>query len=150
MKKLALFWAHFFFTGLFPLFPGTFSSAVVALIYYYLLAGQPVIVTAIAIAFVVITGVPAASYAEKFYGKKDPKTVVIDEVAGQLIALLFVPKSFLQVALAFFLFRAFDVLKPPPVGAAERLPGGTAIMLDDVIAGFYAFLFMALARKFLF
>ncbi len=149
IRILALLWAHFFYVGFFPFFQGTVTSAIIALLYYFLLAGRNPLWTFLLFVFVVATGIPAASYAERHYVKKDPKTIVIDEVAGQLLALLFVPKSLLQVFLAFFFFRLFDILKPPPGAALERLPGGAAVVLDDVVAGAYALAVMALLRTFL-
>ena len=71
-------------------------------------------------------------------GLKDPQFVVIDEVAGQLIALSFVPVSWQSLLAGFILFRAFDMLKPPPLRSFERLPEGMGIVIDDVGAGLYA------------
>lgn len=68
----------------------------------------------------------------------DPSIVVIDEIVGMWIALFLLPKTVIAYALAFVLFRLFDVLKPQPAKALERLPGGWGIMLDDVVAGVYA------------
>ena len=68
----------------------------------------------------------------------DPSIVVIDEIVGIWIALLLLPKTVVAYAVAFLLFRLFDVLKPQPARALERLPGGWGIMLDDVVAGAYA------------
>jgi phosphatidylglycerophosphatase A len=68
----------------------------------------------------------------------DPSIVVIDEIVGMWVALLLLPKTVLAYALAFILFRVFDVLKPEPARALERLRGGWGIMLDDVVAGAYA------------
>ena len=71
-------------------------------------------------------------------GASDPSECVIDEVAGQLLACAFAPRTLVSYALAFGLFRIFDVVKPWPISAAERLPGGLGIMVDDVLAGFMA------------
>jgi phosphatidylglycerophosphatase A len=68
----------------------------------------------------------------------DPSIVVIDEIVGIWIALLFVPKTVPAVILAFVAFRAFDIIKPQPARALERIPNGWGIMLDDVVAGVYA------------
>lgn len=91
--------------------------------------------------------------AEGAFGKKDPGRVVIDEVAGQSVALLWLPwgrlggdavfreltRDQLIVAVAaFFLFRAFDIWKPPPARALQRLHGGAGILVDDLLAGLYA------------
>jgi phosphatidylglycerophosphatase A len=74
---------------------------------------------------------------EEEYGE-DPSQAVIDEVAGQWIALFAIPASPLAVLLAFILFRIFDILKPGLVDRAQRLPGGWGIMADDVLAGVFA------------
>ncbi len=72
------------------------------------------------------------------HGEADPSIVVIDEIVGMWIALILVPSGWIPVLLAFIFFRAFDILKPFPAAALERIPGGWGIMLDDVIAGIYA------------
>ncbi len=134
MRKLALFWAHFFLLGFFPIFPATFTSAVVSLLFGLWLIRLGLIPRLILVGFVFITGIPAASKGERYHGKKDPRSVVIDEVAGQLLAL--VPaRNWTEVFLGFLLFRLFDTLKPPPVNLAERIEGGPGIMLDDLAAG---------------
>jgi phosphatidylglycerophosphatase A len=87
-----------------------------------------------------LAGIPAASRVAQAAAVKDPQFVVIDEVAGQLIALIAVPLAWKTFLAGFILFRVFDILKPPPVRQLERLPGGTGIVLDDVAAGIFAFL----------
>jgi phosphatidylglycerophosphatase A len=90
---------------------------------------------------VTMTGVWAASRAEKLLQRKDPSLVVIDEVAGQMIALLsgpFWPPTWWSVLSAFILFRAFDIWKPYPIRRLEALESGLGIMADDVLAGIYA------------
>src|SRR6266478_1776546 len=88
-----------------------------------------------------MAGIWAASRAEKLVKKKDPSIVVIDEVAGQMIALLsgsFWAPTWWSVLSAFLLFRAFDIWKPYPIRRLEHLDSGLGIMLDDVLAGAYA------------
>jgi phosphatidylglycerophosphatase A len=95
----------------------------------------------VAIFLVTMAGIWAASRAEKLVGKKDPSIVVIDEVAGQMIALLSGPfwaPTWWSVFTAFLLFRAFDIWKPYPIRRLEALESGLGIMLDDVAAGAYA------------
>jgi phosphatidylglycerophosphatase A len=94
---------------------------------------------------VLIAGITASAvgfWGSELYARqkaaKDPGDCVIDEVAGQFIACAFVPRSLIAYALVFLLFRLFDIVKPWPIGAAERLPGGLGIMADDVIAGILA------------
>jgi phosphatidylglycerophosphatase A len=90
------------------------------------------------VAIVTAIGIPAATATAKASGTKDPQFVVIDEVAGQWITLLFAPVSWKTLLVGFILFRGFDIVKPPPVRQLEKLPWGAGIVLDDVAAGFYA------------
>jgi phosphatidylglycerophosphatase A len=80
----------------------------------------------------------AARAAESRFGRPDPAPVVIDEIAGQMVSLLFLAPTATSLLLAFVLFRLFDVWKPFPVRRAERLPGASGIMTDDLLAGVYA------------
>jgi phosphatidylglycerophosphatase A len=136
----------FFGIGILPGGPGTWASLATAAVWYFAArATHPssewlIVSTFIAAAVVMVVGVPAASIVERESGKQDPGQVVIDEVAGQLTALLFTPVEVWHVVLAFALFRFFDILKPPPVRQLEQLHGGLGIMVDDVAAGFYALL----------
>jgi phosphatidylglycerophosphatase A len=83
--------------------------------------------------------------AESKYGKKDPGAVVADEIAGQSLALMWLPWSttnsarvIATCAIAFFMFRIFDIVKPPPARGWQRLEGGLGILIDDLVAGLYA------------
>jgi len=87
---------------------------------------------------VTLVGIPAATLVARGAGSKDPQFVVIDEVAGQLVALIAVPLAWKSFLAGFILFRVFDILKPPPVRQLEAIPKGAGIVLDDVAAGFYA------------
>jgi phosphatidylglycerophosphatase A len=78
-------------------------------------------------------------------GKDDPSECVIDELAGQWLACAFAPLSLWGFALAFILFRLFDIAKPWPISAMERLPGGYGVMMDDMLAGLVAGLLVLLA-----
>lgn len=94
------------------------------------------------ITLITLAGIWAASRTEKLSGRKDPSKVVIDEVAGQLIALLpIVPRldpGWMSIIVAFVLFRLFDIVKPYPARRLEKLESGLGIMSDDVVAGAYA------------
>jgi phosphatidylglycerophosphatase A len=96
----------------------------------------------ILITLIVLVGIWAASRTEKLLGRKDPGKVVIDEVAGQLIALLpLMPRldpGWVSIICAFLLFRLFDIVKPYPARRLEGLESGLGIMADDVVAGAYA------------
>jgi len=99
-------------------------------------------------AFITLIGVPAATRVARSSATKDPQFVVIDEVAGQLIALIAVPLGWKTFLAGFILFRAFDIIKPPPVRQLERLPEGSGIVLDDVAAGVFALAVMHLLLHF--
>jgi phosphatidylglycerophosphatase A len=136
----------FFGAGLLRPGPGTYGSAAAALLWFaaarLLHPGATAMITGTLVAAMLATliGIPAATIVARETGREDPGHVVIDEVAGQLIALVAMPQSAGWVVLAFLLFRLFDITKPPPVRQLERLPAGTGIMLDDLGAGLYALL----------
>lgn len=97
---------------------------------------------------VVAVGIPAATLEERGCGKQDPSHVVIDEVAGQLLTLVACPIVWPALLAGFILFRAFDIVKPPPVRSLERLPEGTGIVVDDLGAGVYALIVLQLLLHF--
>ena len=118
-----------------PAAPGTAASFLTVLVAWGLASIHgPLPVTIAAVAATAL-GVWAAERYARERGTHDPSECVIDEVAGQLVAGAFVPRTLPAYALAFLLFRLFDIVKPWPIGAAERLPGGIGIMADDVLAG---------------
>ena len=99
-------------------------------------------------AVVVAIGIPAATLEARGCGKKDPSHVVIDEVAGQLLTLVTCPIGWPALLAGFILFRAFDIVKPPPVRSLERLPEGTGIVVDDLGAGLYGLIVLQLLLHF--
>ena len=105
------------------------------------------VVIALAV-LVTLIGIPAATRVARGAGKKDPQFVVIDEVAGQLVALIALPFAWKSFLAGFILFRAFDIVKPPPVRQLEAIPEGAGIVLDDVAAGLYALLVVHLFLHF--
>jgi phosphatidylglycerophosphatase A len=146
VRPRAALWAKlvatFFGTGLMHPGPGTWGSAATLLLWWVLTRWIPApaqAMTAASLAlFAVVIGIPAATQISRATGLKDPQFVVIDEVAGQLIAFIAVPAAWKSLLLGFILFRAFDIVKPWPVRNLERLPEGTGIVIDDVGAGLYA------------
>ena len=136
-----------FGVGYLPLIPGTFGSLVsvgIFLLFTQLLTGTALVAVVLLFLLVVtFSGIWAASRTEELSGRKDPGKVVVDEVAGQMLALLPLTLSNLQpltrgVIVSFILFRLFDIFKPYPAGRFERLRGGYGIMCDDLVAGGYA------------
>lgn len=136
--------ATFFGSGLLKPGPGTWGSAAALLLWAaYGMGARPaagtlLIVLLAGIALSIALGVPAATIAARESGRKDPGFVVIDEVAGQWIALLLSPVDWKHGLIAFVLFRFFDITKPFPARQLESLPEGWGIVFDDVAAGLYA------------
>jgi phosphatidylglycerophosphatase A len=133
-----------FGAGYSPLVPGTAGSAVGLLTFVALHRLSPalqVIVTVVVCAI----GVVAATHTALQVGRKDPGIVVIDEVVGQWISLLFLPFTPATAVVGFVLFRILDIVKPWPARDFEALPGGLGIMADDVMAGIYANLLLRIA-----
>jgi len=128
----------FFGTGYFPIGPGTMASAVVVLLYKFLLSdlSWPLYLLIIIVLFIV-GGIAATKYSSALQ-QKDPRKIVIDEVCGQLCTLFLVPSSWLLLLLAFVLFRLFDIIKPYPIKKLERIRDGWGIMADDIMAAVYA------------
>jgi len=143
--------ATFFGAGLLRPGPGTYGSVAALLLWVgaaHLWHGAGLAVgTALAALAATLIGIPTATIAARESGRKDPSFVVIDEVAGQWIALIAVRPDWPHAVLALLLFRLFDIWKPWPIRRLEQLPEGTGIMLDDVAAGALALaLGLALAR----
>ncbi len=123
--------------GLIPWVPATIASAIVAALCWWRPPAWAFIVPAVIVLF--IAGGFAGTTSERLLGVEDPRNVVLDEIAGQLLTFVFVlPTSAAAAIAGFVLFRIFDVIKPPPARAAERLRGGWGIMADDLVAGLYA------------
>ncbi len=144
--------ATFFGAGRLKPGPGTWGSVATILVWALASSRIPPAnrawATAIAAAVVTLIGIPAATRVARAYGSKDPQFVVIDEVAGQLVALIAVPLLWKTFLVGLILFRLFDIWKPFPIRRLERLPEGTGIMVDDLGAGIYAFAVMHLLLYF--
>jgi phosphatidylglycerophosphatase A len=128
--------------GYLPLMPGTFGSLVGVAIFVALtrVAGGTILLL-VAILVFTFAGIWAGTRTEEISGHKDPGKIVVDEVAGQLIALiplLFVKWSITTVMVSFILFRFFDIVKPYPANRLQDLEGGVGVMCDDLVAGAYA------------
>jgi phosphatidylglycerophosphatase A len=123
--------------GFVPIAPGTFGSAVGLGVYALVSMANNWMVETLVLAVILVVGIWAADHVERELGK-DPGPVVIDEVAGMLVTLAFVDASVTGALIGFFIFRALDVIKPPPARRLENLHGGPGIMFDDVMAGIYS------------
>lgn len=144
MTQLATVLATAGYTGFFPIAPGTVGSAVGLVLFWALRTWAPWWGDGAAVVVCYGAGVWSAGVMERVLQREDPGPVVIDEVLGMFLTLLFLPVSLAGACVGFVLFRAFDVWKPFPADRAEKLPGGWGIMTDDAIAGIYAHLVLRL------
>ena len=101
----------------------------------YGLSKLPLVLALTALAALCALSVAVAHVAEKTFNRPDPNQIVIDEIAGMTVALYALPFDLITVGVAFTLFRAIDIFKPPPVGLFEKLPGGLGVVADDIAAG---------------
>jgi len=140
--------ATFFGIGRIKPGPGTWASLATTILWALASAHIPPAsrawATIVAAALVTLIGIPAATRVARASGLKDPQWVVIDEVAGQLVALIAVPLGWKTFLAGFVLFRAFDMVKPLPIRRLERFPEGAGIVVDDLGAGLYALAIMHL------
>jgi phosphatidylglycerophosphatase A len=138
--------ASVFGAGYAPVASGTVGSFVTVVAIWLL----PVTPLRILVALVVVTvvGIWAGSRVERALGRKDPGVIVIDEVAGMLLSVILLPPTIPVLVTAFLLFRLFDIWKPFPARESQVLTGGLGVMVDDLIAGFYALVLVLGARLF--
>jgi phosphatidylglycerophosphatase A len=128
--------ASVFGAGYAPVASGTVGSFV-TVVAIWLLPLTPLRI-AVALVVVILVGIWAGSRVERVLGKKDPGVIVIDEVAGMLLSVILLPRTIPVLITAFLLFRLFDIWKPFPARESQALTGGVGVMVDDLIAGFYA------------
>ncbi len=146
MNILVKILATSFGIGLSPIAPGTLASAAAVLLFKFVLSGLAWPVYLALVIILTLAGVVVSSKYAVLRGEADPSRVVIDEVCGQLAALVLVPTSWPWLGAAFVLFRFFDIIKPYPIRKLERLRGGWGIMADDIAAGAAALVIVHAAR----
>lgn len=137
--------ATVFFIGYIPFAPGTFGSLAGVIFIWAFKPDVPGQVILLITGFVL--GILSSHIAEKDFGIKDSKHIVIDEFVGYLASVIFLPLTAGYIIAAFFLFRFLDILKPPPIRSLERMfSGGMGIMVDDVLAGIFTNIILQLWR----
>ena len=145
MTRAAVFVATVGYIGYAPVAPGTFGSAAGLALFFALRATGLPWVEPMAIVALFAIGSWAGNVAERYFGGIDPGPVVIDEVLGMLITLVFVPVTWAGALVGFLLFRVLDVVKPWPARQMEALHGGFGVMADDAMAAVYGNALMWLA-----
>ena len=136
-----------FGSGLSPAAPGTVGS-VVGLLIYFIPGFEKIYIIVPAIIVFFAWGTFAAGRMEKEYGH-DPARVVIDEMVGMWVSLVFVPKRLFLIAIAFLVFRMLDIFKPFPASYFDKKSGGLYIMLDDFVCGAFTNILMQIYLYFL-
>jgi phosphatidylglycerophosphatase A len=143
-RAAILFIAQGAYAGRFPVVPGTAGTLVGVLFQLGIRNSHPVIYLTITI-LLCIVGTWSSGRAEIILGKKDSPSIVIDEIAGFLIAMFMVPKGWGYLAGGFLLFRLFDITKPWPLRGLQSVNGGLGVMVDDIGAGIYTNILLQLA-----
>ncbi|MEA3329036.1 MAG: phosphatidylglycerophosphatase A [Candidatus Omnitrophota bacterium] len=146
MRTLIKLVASVFFIGYVPFIPGTAAS--LAGVGLYLLIKNSQIVYFIVTLVVICLGFLTAGWAERLFAKKDASQIVIDEVAGLLVAFWFVAYEPVYLTAGFVIYRLFDWLKPYPLRRLEKIGGSSGIMLDDIGAGIYTNIILQIAIYF--
>jgi len=144
--------ASVFYIGFIPGAPGTYGAIVTAIIYWALSQRSQRFIPELhisALCLISIIGVLTAAEMERSTGVEDPSYVIIDEVAGQLVAYLFLPPNLLTIIVGLVAFRVFDIWKPFPIGKLEALGNGVGVMADDLLAGVYANIVLQIVHIFL-
>ncbi|MDY6855437.1 MAG: phosphatidylglycerophosphatase A [Thermodesulfobacteriota bacterium] len=135
--RFILFVATGAFSGYFPVFPGTVGTLVGIGIYLLIYAFNPLFYIGILICLFFFAVLISAK-GEKILHENDSSQIVIDEIFGFLVAMAFVPNRFVYIALGFFFFRLFDIIKVFPAGFFDKkIKNGYGVVLDDLVAGVY-------------
>ena len=151
MNKLKLAIVSFGFLGCSPFAPGTVGTLGGVLV-AWLLKDTALFPLWVLVACIVLYAVsqPLGDWSEQYAGKKDPGIFVVDEVIGYLITVAWMRgPSLLALVVAFFVFRLFDIWKPGPARAMEKIPGGHGILLDDIVAGFFGLVLVMVPARLL-
>ena len=144
MRAFGVFIATGGYAGYVPVAPGTAGSLVGLGVYALVRWSGGWGLEVLVVSMIVVVGVWSASVGERHFGREDPGYIVIDEVAGMLATLLWLPVTWLGALVGFLAFRVFDIFKPFPARSAERLPRGWGVMADDLVAAVYGHLVVRL------
>ena len=144
MRAFGVFIATGGYAGYVPVAPGTAGSLVGLGVHALVRWSGGCRLEVLVVSMIVVVGIWSASVGERHFGREDPGYIVIDEVAGMLVTLLWLPVTWLGALVGFLAFRVFDIFKPFPARSAERLPRGWGVMVDDLVAAVYGHLVVRL------
>lgn len=146
MNALAKLIATCFYAGFLPFAPGTLGSLIGLLLFLCLKGQAAMLFSGLVILF--FGGIWASTRAEELLRRKDPSEVIIDEVVGMFLALMFLPSPNTKMLVAAFVtFRFFDIVKPPPIKRLQGLSSGVGIMCDDILAAVYTIISLHIAAR---
>jgi len=157
-NKINILFVTFFYIGKIKLAPGTFASFLTCVLFYFLLYVLSIFFLFLITLIIFLYSFVAINNSFNEFNSEDPQEIVIDEVVGQAIPLLFIPiyetlyptNIIVYFIFSFILFRFFDILKPFPIKYVdENVKGVLGIMLDDVLAGFFTLILMSIAFFFI-
>ncbi|MDD5132126.1 MAG: phosphatidylglycerophosphatase A [bacterium] len=147
MRSLAKLLATCFYLGYIPIAPGTVGGSLLG-VGIYLLISQHNLVNLIVTLAVTLLAIWSSGKAEEIFGKKDDQRIVIDETAGMLVAMLWLPdKSMLYLGLGFAVFRVMDIVKPLGIKKLQAIKGGWGVVADDVAAGLITNIILRIVMK---
>ena len=141
MKRIFEFLVTGCYSGYSPIASGT-AGTVVAIPLYLIMSHLPFFQYLLVILISLVPVALLCLWGEKYFEKEDPSEVVIDEVVGYLVTMIALPVNIFNIVAGFFVFRFFDIVKPPPAYEIQKLPHGWGVLIDDVVAGIYANLSM--------
>jgi len=148
--KISEWIATCFKVGYLPLAPGTWGSIFAILLWWVFLKNVNIYIFGILIIFSFLIGIIASNIVINQRGDADPSYIIIDELVGQWLALLFIPQGYFYIVFSFISFRFFDIVKPWPISLIEKLPKGLGVMSDDFIAGLITLVLMQVIHIYLF
>ena len=148
--KISEWIATCFKVGYLPLAPGTWGSVFAILLWWAFLKNVNIYIFVILIIFSFLIGIVASNIVIDQRGDADPSYIIIDELVGQWLALLFIPQEYFYIVISFISFRFFDIIKPWPISLIEKLPKGLGVMSDDFIAGLITLVLIQIMHIYLF
>ena len=147
LLRFVILLATGFGAGFSPVVPGTVGTLFAVPIYFFI-SSMPSPLYELTLAALFFLSSWIAGQAERHWAKKDDRRIVIDEIMGFLVTMLWVPKSPFFVVAGFVLFRFFDILKPFPIRRLEKVRSGYGVVLDDVLAGIYSNVILHMILRF--
>ena len=145
LNSISLLISTFFYLGYLPFIAGTFGSLAGILLFFWV--KDSIFAYALVTLATLVLGFLFSGKAERALARKVPPCVVIDEVSGMLVALMFLPHQPAVMIIAFFLFRLLDTVKPYPANSLQRFKGSFGIMADDIVAAVYTNIVLQLALR---